>query len=90
MGSALVSVRGGERWRRFVVVRSCRRSLLSVVRRCPSFTAICLRSCPSRVVKSVSVAGLALGDGRRRRWFCRVSWAGVCPVVADGGRGLFS
>ena len=90
MGSALVSVRGGERWRHFVVVHSCRHSSLSVVRRCPSFTAIRLHLGPSRVVKSFSVAGLVLGDGRRRQWCCRISWAGVCPVVADGGRGLFS
>ena len=44
MGSALVSVHGGERWRRFIVVRSCRCLLLSVVCCCPLFTAIHLRS----------------------------------------------
>ena len=38
-------------------------SILVVVRCCPSFTAIRLRSCLSRIVKSFSVAGLALGDG---------------------------
>ena len=73
-----------------VVVRSCRRSLLSVVRCCPSFAAVRLRSCPSRVVKSFCVAGIAFGDGCRQQWCCRVSWVGVCPVVAGGARGWFS
>ena len=70
-----------------VVVRSCHRSLLSVVRCCPSFDAVRLRSCPSRVVKSFCVAGVAFGDGCRQRWCCRISWVGVCPVVAGGARG---
>ena len=73
-------------------------SVLVVVRCCPLFVAV-HRSLLSVFVlvgrtllsRFPSLAWrLAMGDGRRRRWCCRVSWAGVCPVVADGGRGLFS
>ena len=46
-----------------VVIRSCHRSLLSVVHCCPSFAAVHLRSCPSRVVRWFCIAGIAFGDG---------------------------
>ena len=46
-----------------VVVRSCCRSLLSIVRCCPSFAAVHLCSCPLRVVKWFCVAGIVFGNG---------------------------
>ena len=82
MGSAVVSVPGGGRWRRLVVViRSRCRPFLS------SFAAVRLRSCPSRVVKSFASLALRLAMGVVNggvvalvEWACVQSW----PVVHMG------
>ena len=78
MGSALFAVHGGGRWRRVAVVTHLlRRPLLP-----SSFVAV-VRSCPSRLLPFLSVAG-------GRWWWCRVTWVCACPIVAGGGRGWFS
>ena len=76
MGSALFAVHGGGRWRRVaVVIHLHRRPLLLL-----SFVAV-VRSCPSRLLPFLSVAG-------GRWWWCRVTWVWACPIVAGGGRGF--
>ena len=78
MGSALFAVHGGGRWRRVaVVIHLHRRPLLL-----SSFVAL-VRSCPSRLLPFLSVAG-------GRWWWCRVTRVCARPVVAGGGRGFLA